>query len=713
MNSLNYRLIRGQLSSWEASIMILLLAGVSTVFAAGSTSAPPTTRRDDVIDDYFGTKVADPYHWLEDQNSPETRAWITAEDNFSRPILDSLPGRDSLRQRLTALMNVDVIGTPFEQGGRYFFSRRKAGQDLYVVYMRQGLDGSDEVLLDPHPMSPDHSTSVGLMDVSKDGKLMAYDVRRGGKDEVSIHLMDIDSRRDLADVMPESNYFSVSIKPDKSGFYYARRIETGPRIFYHAIGGDPASDKQVFGDGLGLGDIAFSRLSDDGRYLLINVLHGSASEKTELYLQDLAAQTPVGPVVNDVTARFEADLAGDRLYIQTNWNAPNGRIFVTDLATPTRDHWSEVVRESSDVIEGISAAGGKLFVNYVHDAHSDLKVFEAGGGEGREIPLPTLGSASGVSGRWESRSVFYSFSSFAVAPTVFRYDVHQAAPEVWARVQVPLRSEDFEVKQVWYESKDKTRVPMFVACRKGTRLDGSNPTLLTGYGGFDVSLSPYFSAEGAAWVQGGGVYAVPNLRGGGEFGEKWHKAGMLQNKQNVFDDFVAAAQYLIDNHYTNPSKLGITGQSNGGLLVGAALTQRPDLFRAVVCRYPLLDMLRYENFLVARYWVPEYGAAAADAEQFKVLYAYSPYQNVKEGIDYPAVLFVTGDGDTRVAPLHARKMAAMLQWATGSENRAERPVLLSYDTKSGHSGGRPLSKEIDELVDELSFFSWQLGAGVK
>jgi prolyl oligopeptidase len=716
MNKQNHRSLYCQIVPAEVLVMLLLLAGASALFAAGSTSAPPTTRRDDVVDNYFGTKVPDPYQWLEDQNSPETRAWIAAQDNYSRPILDDLPGRDVLRQRLAALMNVDVIGTPSEYGGRYFFERRKAGQDLYVLYMRQGLDGPDQVLLDPHSLSPDHSTSAGFMGFSKDGALMAYSVRRGGKDEVTIHLMETDSRQDLADVMPEGNYFSVSIKPDKSGFYYARRIEIGPRIFYHALGSSPATDNQIFGDNLGLGDIAFSRLSDDGRYLLIDVSHGSAAEKTELYVQNLAAQTPVRPVVNDITARFSAELAGDRLYIQTNWNAPNGRVFLTDLGTPTRDHWREVVPESEAVIEsddGISAAGGKLFVKYVHNAHSELKVFEAGGGEGREIPLPGLGSASGVAGRWQSGNVFYQFSSFTQAPTIYRYDVRQGTPEVWARVEVPLKSDDFEVHQVWYASKDGTRVPMFVAYRKGTRLDGSNPTLLTGYGGFDLSRLPSFSAEAAAWVEGGGVFALPNLRGGGEFGEKWHTAGMLQNKQNVFDDFLAAAQYLIVNHYSNPSKLGITGQSNGGLLVGAALTQRPDLFRAVVCRYPLLDMLRYENFLVARYWVPEYGAAAADAEQFKVLYAYSPYQNVKQGTDYPAVLFVTGDGDTRVAPLHGRKMAAMLQWATSSENRSERPILLSYDTKSGHSGGRPLSKQIDELVDELSFFSWQLGAGAK
>jgi prolyl oligopeptidase len=691
----------------EVFIMLLLLTGFIAPAGWSRNPEPPATRREDVVDDYNGVRVPDPYQWLEDQNSPETRKWIEAQDAYSRPILDGLPGRDAIRARLTALMNVDVIGLPREEGGRFFYSRRKAGEDLFVVYERQGIEGADRVLIDPHPLSTDHSTSVSLEDVSKDGHLAVYGIRAGGRDEVSLHLRRVDTGEDLPDVLPEADYYGVSMKPDKSGFYYARRTADGPRIYYHALGGDPAKDVKIFGDGLGTGDIAFCRLSDDGHYLMIDVLHGSASEKTEIYLQDLADGTPIRPVVNDITARFTGEFAGDRLYIETNWNAPNGRVFVTDLAHPTREHWREVVPQSDSVIADISPAAGKLFVNYVHDAHSELAVFDADGTHRSEIPLPMLGTTTGVSGRWNSPYALFEFTSFTDAGTIFSYDA-TGRIRVWAQVKVPLDQGEFETRQVWYTSKDGTKVPMFVTHRKGVKLDGSNATLMTGYGGFDISLTPSFSAEAAVWVENGGVFAVPNLRGGGEFGEKWHKAGMLENKQKVFDDFLGAAEWLIHNRYTNPSKLAITGQSNGGLLVGAALTQRPDLFRAVVCRYPLLDMLRYQDFLVARYWVPEYGSAENPA-QFKYIYAYSPYQHVKEGARYPAVLFVSGDGDTRVAPLHARKMTAMLQWATRSEGDSGRPILLSYDTKSGHSGGRPLSKQIDELTDELSFFYWQLG----
>lgn len=547
--------------AFEVLFMLVLSTGAQSL--SGPNSGPPPTRRDDVVDDYHGVRVPDPYRWLEDQESLETRAWIKAQEDYTRPILDGLPGRAAIRERLTALMNVDVIGIPREESGRYFFSRRRAGQDLFVLYMREGLDGPDQVLIDPHSLSPDHSTSADLLDVSKDGKLMAYGVRLGGKDEISVHLMDLDSHHDLADVMPEGNYFGVALKPDKSGFYYARRTAKGPRVYYHAIGTDPVKDPELFGDNLGLGDIAFTRLSDDGRYLLIDVLHGSASEKTELYLQDVVARAPVRPVVNDVNARFSADLAGGRLYIQTDWNAPHGRVFLADLATPTRDRWREVVPESDSAIESISAASGQLFVNYVRDAHAEVKVFNADGSNGREIPLPSLGSASGVSGRWEGHEAFFEFRSFAEPGIIYRYDPKQSEPAIWARIKVPLDSAAFEVKQVWLQSKDQIRVPMFVVHRKGIKLNGANPALMTGYGGFDVSLTPWFSAEAALWVENGGVFAVPNLRGGSEFGEKWHKAGMLANKQNVFDDFLASAQWLVDNQYTNPAKLAITGQSNG------------------------------------------------------------------------------------------------------------------------------------------------------
>jgi prolyl oligopeptidase len=701
--------IQRSLTPGEVLITFFLVAGAGLLAGSGltSTAPAPPTRRDDVVDDYHGVKVPDPYRWLEDQNSPETRAWIKAENDHTRSILDGLQGRGAIRQRLAALMNVDVIGVPREEAGRYFFSRRKVGQELPVLYVRDGLDGQDRVLLDPHPLSADHTTSVTLQDVSKDGKLIAYGVRLGGKDEESIHFKEVDSGQDLADVLPEANYYGIAFTPDKGGFYYGLRQPTGPRIFYHILGGDRARDRQVFGDGFGLGDIIHARPSDDGRYLLITVVHGSAADHTELYLQDLAAGSPVRPVINDISARFTGDLAGDRLYIETNWNAPNGRVFLTDLATPTRDHWREVVPESAAAITGISAAADRLFVNYTQNAQSLLWEFDPDGGNRRQIRM-VPGTISGVSGRWTSHDTFFHFTSFADAGTVYRYDPREGQPQAWAHVDTPVGGDSFEIRQVWYRSKDGTRVPMFVVSPKNVRLDRQNPTLMTGYGGFNLDMTPTFSAEAAAWVEAGGVFALPNLRGGGEFGEKWHQAGMLAKKQNVFDDFLAAAQWLIDNHYTTPAKLAITGQSNGGLLVGAALTEQPSLFRAVVCRYPLLDMLRYQDFLVARYWVTEYGEAT-NPDQFKYLAAYSPYQNVKEGTDYPAVLFVTGDGDTRVAPLHARKMTAMLQWATSADNNDGRPILISYDTKSGHSGGRPLGKQIDELTDELSFFMWQLG----
>ena len=668
--------------------------------------APPSTRRDDAVDVFHGVKVPDPYRWLEDQQSAETRAWIEAENAYSRPILDSLPGRKQLAQRLSELMKVDVRGLPQSCRGRYFFMERLADQDLYTIDVRQGREGKDEVLVDPAPMSPDHSTSVSLRDVSPDGALLAYGVRQGGQDEVTVRLLDADRRANLPDELPKGDYLSTAIKPDKTGLYYSRLTSAGPRVYYHALGTDAARDAELFGQGYDPGKIIGADVSEGGRYLIIQVMHGAAPDKTEVYYQDLFRQGPIKPVVNDLEARFFGQAADNHLFLQTNWKAPKGRILAVDLEHPEREHWREIVPESDAVIESFSLAGGKVIVNYSRDATSRLKIFDADGRNGRDIALPTLGSVTGITGRWESNEAFLGFASFLVPPTIYRYDVSSARQDVWARNKVPVDADKFEVKQVWYESNDQTKVPMFLVFQKGLKRDGSNPALMTGYGGFNISMTPNFSAEAAVWAERGGVFALPNLRGGGEFGEKWHHAGMLAAKQKVFDDFIAAAQWLVKSGYTQPSKLSITGTSNGGLLMGAALSQRPDLFQAVVCRYPLLDMLRYQKFLVARFWVPEYGSSD-NPEQFKYIYAYSPYQHVKKGAKYPAVLMVSGDGDTRVDPLHARKMTAMLQWATGPA-RPDRPVLLDYDTKSGHSGGRPLAKQIDELADELGFLFWQL-----
>ena len=689
-------------------LLAIVLAGAAVVSAEGpNVGPPPPTERDDVVDTLHGVRIPDPYRWLEGQSSPETRAWIKAQNDYSEPILRAVPGREQLEHRLSELLRTDVVGVPVERNGHFFFARRSADQDQFVICMRQGLHGSDEVLLDPHPLSADHTTSEDLIDVSEDGTTLAYGIRQGGQDETEIRFLDVGSRKDLADHLPKARYLGGALKPDKSGFYYTLRTADGPRAFYHAMGSDPGSDPEIFGKGYTVDNGLGVQLSEDGRYLLLTVWHGSAGDKTELYAQDLASKGSIFPVVNDITARFSGEIEGDLLFLQTNWKAPNERLLAVDLRHPERDRWREVIPESDAVMEGFTLCGGKVFVHYTRNAVSLVKAFDAEGRPAGEISFPTVGSVSGVAGRWSSHQAFFAFSSYVVPPTIYSYDVASAKQEVWASRTVPVHPDKFEVMQVWYQSKDKTRVPMFLVTRKGLALDGSHPALLTGYGGFDISETPAFSATAVVWAESGGVFAVANLRGGGEFGEKWHRAGMLANKQNVFDDFTSAGEWLVANHYTSPSKLAITGRSNGGLLVGAALTQRPDLFRAVVCGYPLLDMLRFQKFLVAQWWVPEYGSSD-DAEQFKYLEAYSPYQNVAKGKKYPAVLFVTGDGDTRVAPLHARKMTALLQWATGS-SPAERPVLLKYDTKAGHSAGMPVNRQVEDTTDELGFLFWQLG----
>jgi prolyl oligopeptidase len=681
------------------------MLAVAILIVCGKKQQPPPTRMDNVVETIHGTEVVDPYRWLENQDSSDTRAWIDAQNAYAHSLIDKLPGREKLEQRLTELLKIDRISIPMERNGRYFLSKRSADQEQWIIYMRDGLDGEDKILIDPHPMSADHTTSVNLIDVSKDGTLMAYGIQEGGQDESSVRLFNVDQKIDLPDQLPKALYFSVSIKPDKSGFYYSKHDnEKGGRIYYHAMGTDVTNDAKIFGDGYGPEKILFASLSEDGRYLLIHVLHGSTAETSELYYQDLKKAGKITPIVTGIDARFYGWIVENKLFLQTNWNAPNNKILLVDLNRPAQKDWQEIIPESESVMEGFSLAGGKLFVNYLENVVSKVKVFAADGAYIRDIAFPSLGSVGGVGGRWESNEAFFVYTSFHVPTTIYRYDVATGDQQIWAQLKVPVNTDIFDVKQVWYTSKDSTKVPMFLVHRKGLKLDGANPTLLTGYGGFNVSLTPYFSPTAVLWVEKGGVFAMPNLRGGGEFGEQWHKAGMLENKQNVFDDFIAAAEWLINNGYTSTEKLAISGGSNGGLLVGAALVQRPDLFQAVVCTYPLLDMVRYHNFMMAKFWVSEYGSSE-DVEQFNYIFKYSPYHNVKPGTEYPAVLFITGDSDTRVAPLHARKMTALVQSATGSEH----PVLLLYDTKAGHSGGMPVSKQIEDEANELQFLFWQLG----
>src|SRR5438552_1634314 len=629
--------------------------GLPGLLRSADPPRPPATRVAEVVETLHGVAIADPYRWLEDQAAPETRAWIDAQNAYTGSVIGALPGRDRIERRRARLVKVDTIGVPVVRGGRSFYARRAADQEQAVLYVRKGA-AAEEVLVDPQGMSPDHSTSVNLQDVSPDGRLAAYGVRQGGQDEVEVRLMDVDARR-TTESLPKARYSGVSVTADKAAVYYSRQTSEGPRVYVHRIG-RAGADEEVFGKGYGPEKIISADLSGDGRYLLVSVLHGAAARKVEVYVQDLARGTPIRAIVDDVDAVFNGRIGGDTLFLRTNWKAPNYRVLAVDLRDPARERWREVVPEGESVLSGLSVAGGQVLLTRLQDVQPRIQAFTPDGRAVRAVPLPGIGAAGAIMGDWSGDEAFFSFSSLAQPQTIYRYRVGAGTTDVWARVAVPVRSDEVEIRQVFYASKDGTRIPMFVAHRKGLPLDGHRPTLLTGYGGFDVAELPAFSPSAAFWIDRGGVYALPNLRGGGEYGEDWHHAGMLEKKQNVFDDFIAAAEWLVASRYTSPETLAITGRSNGGLLVGAALTQRPDLFRAVVCGYPLLDMLRYHRFFVAGYWVPEYGSAD-DPALLDVLRAYSPYHNVKKGVRYPAVLLVTGDGDTRVAPLHARKMTAL------------------------------------------------------
>ena len=685
---------------------LLVVAGLSGCAAEepGVNVPPPQTERREVVETLHGVEIRDPYRWLEDQDAPQTRAWIDEQNHYTDALLKPLPGRDELETLVATVLQVDAIGLPNERGGRYFYSRRRADQDLSVLYVREGLDGEDRALIDPHPMSPDHTISVSYLDISRDGRLVVYAVRDGGVDEVSIHLRDVDTGEDLDDSLPAARYGQINLTSDKTGFFYERYGDVTPRVMFHALGTEPSADTQLFGDGYELQHIPVSLLSDDGRWLLVHVIEGS-SGPTEIHLKDLTSEAPFTTLIKDGVSESWAEFAGDQLVITTNLDAPNKRVVLADPANPAVDQWREIIPERDDiVIQEARGVAGRLAVSYLQDVQPRMAIHELSGALVRDIAFETLGSVGGGAGRWTSDEAFFTFQSYHRPNTIYRYDLASGDRAVWAQVEVPIDTSRFEVTQTWFASKDGTRVPMFITHRADVALDGTNPTLLTGYGGFNLSRTPAFSSLAAVWLESGGVYAEANMRGGGEFGEDWHRDGMLGHKQHVFDDFIAAAEHLIAEGYTSAEHLAIRGGSNGGLLVGAVSNQRPDLFGAVVCTYPLLDMVRYHQFLVASFWVPEYGSSE-DPDQFAYLFDYSPYHNVDETARYPATLYISGDGDTRVAPLHARKMAALMQTLHGDAT----PMLLRYHTDAGHSGGQPVSQQIEEMVDTLSFLLWQVG----
>jgi prolyl oligopeptidase len=665
--------------------------------------APPPTRQDNVVEEIHGVKIVDPYRWLEDADSQETRNWETAQNAYLHSLLDGTPMLPGIQRRMKEMLVHDAIGGPSYRRGYYFFYSRKAGQDLWSFLRRKGIAGKDEILLDPHSLSADHTTTVHTYAISEDGNMLVYGIRRGGEDETEVHVMDMGAHRDLPDVLPRAVYTGIAWSKDQKGFFYGYSTRgAAKRISYHGLSTDAALDREIFaGSSPDLWIVP--RVSPNGRYLLIESWKGYTA--SDLYIQDLEHHGPLRPLVTGIEAQFYAEFADDMLIVRTDSKAPNFRVLKIDLHSPGQDKWQEIIPANQDAMDDITLIGRKLFVTYLHNVTSEILIFSLQGRRLGRVELPPAVSA-GMSGRYGQDEGILYFSSFTTPRSYFRLSEATGKRDLWYRDPVQIDPKDYVAEQVWYSSKDGTRVPMFLVYRKGMKPDGQRPVLLYGYGGFAVSQTPGFNETAVWWADHGGIYAVANIRGGGEFGEKWHLAGRLEKKQNVFDDFIAAGEWLIQNKLTNPQKLTIWGGSNGGLLVGAVTTQRPELFRAVICEHPDLDMVRYPQFTKNN--LPqamlEYGNST-DPEQFKFLYAYSPYQNVKPGMRYPAMLFTSGDADTRVPPEQARKMTARMQAATTSGL----PVLLMYDIKAGHSGGRPFSQIVEELSFKLSFLAGQVG----
>jgi prolyl oligopeptidase len=679
----------------------------------------PQAAKVEHVDDYHGTPVSDPYRWLEDPDSEETKAWVEAENKVTFAYLEAIPARERIKERLTQLWDYEKYGVPFKKGERYFYFKNDGLQNQSVLYTLTNLDGEPTVLLDPNILSEDGTVALAGLSISENGKLLAYSLSTSGSDWQEWKVREVESGQDLADDLKWSKFSGASWTQDSKGFFYSRYDEPNEttklqdanyfqKLFYHHLGTSQSEDVLVY-ERPDQKEWGFSGdVTEDGTYLIISVWKGTDSKNLVFYKDLSTTDAPVVELINTFEANYSfIDHKGSVFWFQTDLEAPRGRAIALDISKPDRENWREIVPQAAETLGGIGVLNNQFVASYLKDAHTQIKIFKLDGSFVREVLLPGLGSASGFGGKREDTETFYSFTGFTTPNTIYRYDLVSGKSTIFRQPNVDFDPNAYETKQVFYKSKDGTKVPMFITHKKGLKLDGNNPTYLYGYGGFNASMTPGFSVSSLVWMEMGGVYALPNLRGGGEYGEDWHQAGIKLKKQNVFDDFIAAAEWLIAQRYTSPTKLAIGGGSNGGLLVGACMTQRPDLFGAALPAVGVMDMLRFQKFTIGWAWVADYGSSD-NAQEFKALYAYSPLHNLKPGTAYPATLITTADHDDRVVPAHSFKFAATLQ----ETHQGDAPVLIRIETKAGHGAGKPTTKVIEEAADRWAFLVETLGMAI-
>lgn len=676
----------------------------------------PEVKKDSVVDNYFGTEVADPYRWLENDTSAETAAWVEAQNKVTFDYLAQIPYREQLKDRLTELWNYEKVGVPFSRGDFYFVSKNDGIQNQSVLYYQKGLDGEQSVLIDPNKLSANGTASLNGLGFSKDAQYMAYGVSRAGSDWVTIYVMNLETGNRLPDSINWVKFSGINWQGD--GFYYSAydapvkgkdysAKNENHKIYYHKLGSSQKDDKLVYEDPEHPQRNAGADVTEDEEYL---VIYGSESTHgNSIKIKSLKEDSEMVEMVADFeTESSVIDHLGDgKFLIMTNYNAPNNRLVVADINKPSQDQWKDFIPEKDYVLRGVDLAGGKLVASYMKDVQSKLEVYDLDGKYLKDIELPGIGIA-GFNGSKKKDVAFYSFTSFITPTSIFQLDMNTLESKDYFKPETDFNSNDFITEQVFYKSKDGEKVSLFITHKKGLKRDGSNPTFLYGYGGFNISITPSFSARNTVFLEQGGIYAVANLRGGSEFGEDWHKEGWRMNKQNVFNDFIAAAEYLIDSNYTSSEKLAIHGRSNGGLLAGAVMTQRPDLMAVALPGVGVLDMLRYHKFTIGWAWAGEYMSSEDSKESFKYLYAYSPLHNVEEGVAYPATMVTTADHDDRVVPAHSFKFISELQ----AKHQGEDPVLIRIDVDAGHGAGKPTSKVIEEWADVWSFVLWNTEAKV-